>query len=91
MKLYNGRNTIIRLFENKCLTPSVYAYNGKSEPKEHDEVEKSEQKFAENIAEGVKLKRQKSNELNKIITKNGKIISKELFKNYFLILKVYLI
>ena len=56
MQLYNYRNKIIRLFENKNIRPSVYAYNAKSE--EYDEAEKSEQKFDENIAERVKLRRQ---------------------------------
>ena len=83
MKLYNERNTISRLFENKYITLSVYAYNAKSEPKEYDGVEKSEQKFVEHTAERVKLKRQKSNDLNKMITKIDKIISKELFRKYF--------
>ena len=33
MQLCNYRNTIIRLFENKNIRPSMYAYNAKSEPK----------------------------------------------------------
>ena len=33
MKLYNYRNKIIGLFENKNIKPSMYAYNTKSEPK----------------------------------------------------------
>ena len=31
MQLYNGRNTIIRLFENRNIRPSVYAFNAKSD------------------------------------------------------------
>ena len=38
MQLYNGRNTIIRLFENRNIRPSVYAHNAKSEPKKYDGV-----------------------------------------------------
>ena len=42
MNLYNGRNKIIKLFESKDITPSMYAYDGKS-----DGVEESEQKLYE--------------------------------------------
>ena len=33
MQLYNNKNAIIRLFENRNIIPSVHAYNTKSEPK----------------------------------------------------------
>ena len=52
MNLYNGRNKIIKLFESKDITPSMYAYDTKS-----DGVEESEQKFNESIEEGVKSRR----------------------------------
>ena len=62
MQLYNYRNKIIRLFENKNIRPSMSAYNAKSEPKEYDEAERSEQKFNNSIGERVKLKRQKADD-----------------------------
>ena len=34
------RNKIIRLFENKNIRPSMYAYNAKSKSEEYDEAEK---------------------------------------------------
>ena len=54
MNLYNSRNKITGLFENKFITPSMYAYDAKS-----DGVEESEQKFDESIGERAKLRRQK--------------------------------
>ena len=44
MDLYNSRNKIIGLFENKAISPSMYAYDAKS-----NEVEESEQTFDKNI------------------------------------------
>ena len=38
MQLYNDRNAIIKLFENRNIKLSVYAYNAKSEPKKYDGV-----------------------------------------------------
>ena len=52
-------NKIIKLFESKDLTPSMYSYDTKS-----DEVKESEQKFDKSIGERVKLRRQKAD--NKI-------------------------
>ena len=94
MNLYDVRNKIIKLFEDTYITPSTYAYNAKSEPKEYDtaqkfepkksdEVEKSEEKFDKNIEETLKLMRKKSDELNKMITEKDEIINKDLFKKYF--------
>ena len=57
MNLYNGRNKIIKLFESKDITPSMYAYYAKS-----DGVEESGQKFGESIGERVKLRRQKEDD-----------------------------
>ena len=51
----------------------MYAYNAKSELKEYDGVEKSEQKAEESIGERVKLRRQKADELNKMITEKENI------------------
>ena len=31
MNLYNNRSKIINLFENKVISPSMYAYDGKSD------------------------------------------------------------
>ena len=55
MNLYNSRNKIIGLFENKAISHSMYAYDAKS-----DRVEESERKFDESIGERVKLRRQKA-------------------------------
>ena len=66
MNLYNDRNKIIKLFEDKVISPSMHAYDAKS-----DRVEESAQKFDEGIGERVNLGRQKSDELNKMITENG--------------------
>ena len=60
MNLYNARSKTIKLFEDKSINPSVYAYNAKSEPKKYDGVKKSEQKSVERIEERVKLRRQKA-------------------------------
>ena len=54
MSLYSDRNKIIKLFGNKVISPSMYAYDANS-----DRVEESEQKFDKSIGEGVKLSRQK--------------------------------
>ena len=62
MQLYNYGNKIIRLFENKNITPFVYAHNAKFELKEYDGVEKSEQKTEESIGKRVKLRRQKADD-----------------------------
>ena len=48
--------------------PSNYASDAKSEPEEYDGVEKSKQKFDKNIKERVILRRQNSDELNRMIT-----------------------
>ena len=57
MNLYNSRNKIIGLFESKAFSPSMYAYDAKS-----DGVEESEQTFEESIGERVKLRRQKADD-----------------------------
>ena len=78
MQLYDYRNKIIRLFKNKNIKPSMRAPDAK-----FDRVKKSEQKFDESIGERVKLERQKSDELKKVIAKNDMTINKELFEKYF--------
>ena len=94
MRLYNGRNKIINLIDDKSIKPFNYAHNAKFEsdeyvgaqdfePEKYDKVEESKQKIGERIGERVKLRRQKSDELNKMITENNKIISKKLLRNYF--------
>ena len=81
MDLYNGRSKIInKLFEIKISSPSMYAYDSKSKPEKYDGVKESEQKSVKSIRERVKLRRQKSDELNKMITEKDKITNKELFK-----------
>ena len=62
MNLYNGRNEIIKLFERKDITPSVYAYDAKS-----DGVEESEQKFDESIGERVKYKMQMIKQMKQVM------------------------
>ena len=57
MNLYNGRNKIIKLFEGKGISPSMYAYDAKS-----DGVKESEQEFDKSIGERVKLRRQKADD-----------------------------
>ena len=57
MNLYNGRNKIIKLFKDKDVNLSNYAYNAKS-----DGVEESEPKFYESIGQRVKLRRQKADD-----------------------------
>ena len=57
MNLYNSRNKIIGLFENKAISPSMNAYDAKS-----DGVQESEQIFYESIGERVKLRRQKADD-----------------------------
>ena len=83
MQLYDGRDKIIRLFENKDITRSMFAYDAKSEPKEHDGVKESEQQSVESIGERTRLRRQKSDGFNNIITEKDNIINKDLFKKYF--------
>ena len=57
MNLYNSRNKVIGLFENKAISPPMHAYDAKS-----DGVEESEQKFDQSIGERVKLRRQKADD-----------------------------
>ena len=83
MNLYNGRNKIIsKLFENKISSSSMYAYDAKSEPQECDGVKESEQKAEESIGERVKLRKQRSDEFNKMITEKYEIINRDLFEKY---------
>ena len=44
MNLHNGRNRILKLFESKDITPSMHAYDAKS-----DGVEESEQNIDESV------------------------------------------
>ena len=80
MKLYNDRNKIIKLFEDKNIKPSDYPDNAKSEPEE----------FEESIAERRKMRRQKNlmkkntvNEFNKLIVAKDKSINKDLIEKHF--------
>ena len=83
MNLYKDRNKIIKLFEDKDIMPSNYALDEKFEPEEYDRVEEPRQKPDKSVVERTMLRRQKSNELNRMITENDEIISKELFKKKF--------
>ena len=86
-KVYDGRTKIIRLFENSSIKPSNYPHNVKFEPDEHNIEGKFEPKeydgVKNSIGERTKSGKQKYNKLDKMIIRNDKIISKELFKNYF--------
>ena len=62
MTLYNGRNKIIKSFVDRNIKLSKYLRNAKSEPKEYDGVQKSEQKFDESIGKKVKLRIQKADD-----------------------------
>ena len=68
MNLSNDRNNSIKLLEDKNIMPFNYAFDAKSETEEYDGADKSEQTFDESIGDRVKLRRQKSDELNKMIT-----------------------
>ena len=57
MNLYSDRNKIIKLFESKDITPSMYTYDAKS-----DGVEESEQKFDESVGEKINVRRQKADD-----------------------------
>ena len=57
MNLCNSGNKIIKLFVSKDISPSMYAYDAKS-----DGVKESEQKFDKSIGERVKLRRQKADD-----------------------------
>ena len=57
MKLYNDRNKIIKLFQDKNIKPYYdYPYNAKFK---ESEEEKSEPEYEESIGETAKLRRQK--------------------------------
>ena len=59
MKLCNGKNKIIKLYEDKNIKPSNFSHNAKSEPEEF------ETKIEESIAERTKMRRQKFDEKNR--------------------------
>ena len=63
---------------NKYIRPAIYKSDTKS-----DEVEKSEQKPVKSVGERAKMRKQKSDELNEMITEKDEIIDKKLLKNYF--------
>ena len=62
MNLCNGRNKIIKSFEDKNIIRSNYVLHAKFEPERYDGVEESEPKFDESIGERVKLRRQEAND-----------------------------
>ena len=68
MKLYNGRNNIIKLFENNIIKGSNYPHNAKFEPdeyyepEEYDGVEISKQEFEEGTGENTTIRRQKTSD-----------------------------
>ena len=81
MNLYDSRNKIIKLFEEGNIKSSNYAYNAKSEQGRYDGIEKSEQKFDESVRKRVKLRRQKSDEMNKMFTDKADNKADKKFKN----------
>ena len=58
MRLYNGRNKIIKLFEDRNIKPTDYSYNAKSEELEEVKSE-SEPEFEESILERTKNEKTK--------------------------------
>ena len=82
MQLYNYRNKIIRLSENKNIKPSMHTLDAKS-----DGVEESEQIFDESMRKRVKSRGQKSDRIIKMITEKDKIKYSENIFNF----RVYLI
>ena len=46
MNLYNDRNKIIKLFEDKDIMPSNYALDAKFEPEEYDRVKNQNRNLA---------------------------------------------
>ena len=96
MKVYNGRNKIIKLFEDNIIKPSNYPHNAKFEPdeyyepEEYDGVEKSKQKFEEGTGGKTRIRRQKNsdkkdipNKFNELVTQKDETMNKYLFKGYF--------
>ena len=59
MNLYEGRNKIIKLYEDRNIKPSKYPHSAKFEATEYDGVQESEQKSEESR---VKLRRQKADD-----------------------------
>ena len=88
-KLFVGKNMIIEAFNDGAFRffedteKSEFDSEVDSEFDSESNLEKPEQKFDKNIGKRVKLRRQKSNELNELIAENIKIIDKELFRRYF--------
>ena len=82
IQLQNYRNKIIGLFENRNISPSMHALNAKSEQEKYDGAKKSEEIFDEIIGERVKLRSQKSDGFNKMITEKDEIINRDLSKEY---------
>ena len=64
MNLFNDRNMVIKLFEDKSIKPSYYPYNAKIEELEEKSESESESEFEESIAERTKMRRQKSDKEN---------------------------
>ena len=87
MRLCNGRNKVINLFEDKNIKPSGYSYNAKFE---ESEEEKLEPEFEKNIPERTRIRRQKKsneknilNEFGELIAEKNWIIDKYLIKKHF--------
>ena len=60
----------------------MHALNAKSELEKYDGAKNSEEIFDEIIGERVKLRSQKSDGFNKMITEKDEIINRDLFKEY---------
>ena len=82
-KLFERREVIIEVFRKY-----IFRFLDSESESESDSI-KSEQSFEESKGKRVKLKRRKSDELNKMITKNGKTINKELFREHFQFQSLY--
>ena len=83
--LYNGNQMTINAFKKGIFKIFNKKLNKEDEKDENFSYSptKSKQNFEESVGERVKLKRQKSDELNEMITEKDNTIKKELFKKHF--------
>ena len=93
-KLFEGSDMIVEAFRKHIFRfPNADSDDSKPDDSEFydsdfddskfDLISDLEQKSWKSIGERVKLRRQESNELNQMITRNDKIINKEFLKIYF--------
>ena len=76
-KLSEGRDVITKAFRKH-----IFQFYDSESDSESDSTNSS-QNFKKSVGERVKLRRQESDILNEMITKNDKTIKKDLFTEYF--------